>query len=131
MTYKCFWHGVLIAILSVALATPARADTLKQNADNIVIGTVAAIAAVVVLAVVIIHYSKKRTITGCVASGASGMSLTDEKDKQIYQLSGDTTGVKAGDRMTLQGKKMKSTGSDKTLVWEAKTVTKDFGVCTP
>jgi hypothetical protein len=33
--------------------------------------------------------------------------------------------------MKLQGRKVKSTVSDKTLVWEAKEVTNGFGVCQP
>ena len=59
------------------------------------------------------------------------MTVTDEKDKQTYALSGNTTAMKPGDRMKLQGKKVKSKGADKTLVWEAKGVAKDFGVCQP
>jgi hypothetical protein len=59
------------------------------------------------------------------------MTVTDEKDKQIYALSGNTTGIKPGDRMKLQGRKEKARGPDKMLVWEAKEVTKDFGVCQP
>jgi hypothetical protein len=90
---------------------------------------VGAIATVAVVTVMIIHYSKKSAITGYVNSGGNGMTLTDEKDKHIYALSGDTTGIKPGDRIALQGKKVKPKGPDKTLVWEAKKVTKDFGVC--
>ncbi len=59
------------------------------------------------------------------------MTVTDEKDKQIYTLSDNTSAVKPGDRMKLQGKKVKSKGSDKTLVWESKAVAKDFGFCHP
>jgi hypothetical protein len=124
--------GVLIIALGMALSTPARADSLKTTSEHIVIGIVAVAAAVaVVVTVVVIHYSKKRAITGCVNSGAHGMTVTDEKDKQIYALSGNTTSIKPGDRMKLQGRKVKPKGPDKTLVWEAKEVTKDFGVCQP
>jgi hypothetical protein len=124
--------GVLIIALGVALSTPAQADSLKTTGEHIVIGIVAVTAAVaVVVTVVVIHYSKKRAITGCVNSVANGMTVTDEKDKQIYALSGSTTGIKPGDRMKLQGRKVKPKGPDKTLVWEAKEVTKDFGVCQP
>ncbi len=59
------------------------------------------------------------------------MSVTDEKDKRIYALSGNTAGIKPGDRITLQGKKVKPKGTNKTLLWEAKKVTKDFGACQP
>ena len=136
MTQKTLWRGVLIIVLCVALATPPRAQasggSFTDLSRNIVIAIVATTAAVaVVVSVVVIHYSKKRTITGCFNSAGSGMTVTDEKDKQIYALSGNTAGIKPGDRMKLQGKKVKSKGADKTLVWEAKAVTKDFGVCQP
>jgi hypothetical protein len=125
------WRWVLIVALTALLITPARADKLQTEGEEIVIGIVAVSAALVVGTILIIHYSKKRSITGCVASGENGMTLADEKDKQIYALSGDTVGVKSGDRMRLRGKKVKPKGSDKTLVWETKDVSRDFGLCQP
>jgi hypothetical protein len=84
-----------------------------------------------VAVVVIRKSSEKRTITGCVYPGQNGMSVTDDQDKRLYALSGNTTGVKAGDRMTLQGKKIKPKDAGKALGWETKHVAKDFGVCQP
>jgi hypothetical protein len=43
-------------------------------------------------------------------------------------VSGDPVGVKPGERMTLEGKRKQS---GKTLVFEAHSVTKDFGACQP
>ena len=134
MPQKYLWRGILIVVLSVALATPARSQSggkIGPSNGTIVGAIVGVAAALVVVAVVAIHYSRKRAITGCVNSAGSGMTVTDEKDKQIYTLSGNTTSIKPGDRMKLQGKKVKSKDADKTLVWEAKAVTKDFGVCQP
>jgi len=125
------WRGVLIVAISVVLITPARADKLQTAGEEIVIGIVAVSAALVVATVLIIHYSKKRTITGCVSSGETGMTVTDEKDKQIYALSGNTVGIKPGDRMKLQGKKVKPKSPDKTLAWETREVNRDFGLCQP
>lgn len=124
---------VLIIALSFVLCVPAEAqNTGKIVSNGTIVGAIVGIvAAVAVIAIVTIHYSKKRTITGCVRSAANGMTVTDEKDKQIYVLSGDTTNIKPGDRMTLQGKKAKPKAADTTLVWEAKKVTKDLGVCRP
>lgn len=86
----------------------------------------------VIVAYVVIHESsKKRSITGCVTPAENGMSLTDEKDKRFYALSGNTTDVKPGDRMTLRGKKIKPKDAGKPAVWETKTMSKDFGVCQP
>jgi hypothetical protein len=122
----------LIVVLSLALAAPARANTsVKTAATEIVIGIVAATAAATVLVIVLIHKSKKTAITGCINSGENGMTITDEKDRQIYGLSGNTTGVKPGSRLKLQGKRVKSKGADKRILWEATAVTKDFGVCRP
>lgn len=135
MTLKYFLRGVLIVALSVALSTSAEAQTQqKGNLDftGYKVAIVVAVSAVVIVAVVLIHRSsKKKAITGCVNSGENGMSVTDEKDKRIYALSGNTEGIKPGDRITLQGKKLKPKGNDMTFVLEVNRVTKDFGVCQP
>jgi hypothetical protein len=131
MTLGDLGRGVLIVALSVVVVTPAQADKLQTEGEEIVIGIVAVSAALVVGTVLIIHYSKKRTITGCVSSGETGMTVTDEKDKQIYALSGNTVGIKPGDRMRLQGKKVTPKSPDKTLVWETREVNRDFGLCQP
>lgn len=132
MTRKSLWRGVLIVILSSALAAPARANTsLKTAATEIVIGIVAVAAAATVLVVVLIHKSKRTAITGCINSGANGMTITDEKDRQIYALSGNTMGIKPGTRLKLHGKRVKSKAADKRLVWETTAVTKEFGLCHP
>ena len=123
---------ILIITLSFVLCTPAKAQHSGKIVSN---GTIAGVivgvvAGVVVIAILAVHYSKKRTITGCVNPGGSGMTVIDEKDKRIYTLSGDTTGIKPGNRMRLEGKKAKST-APQPLKWEAKRVAKDFGVCRP
>jgi hypothetical protein len=85
-----------------------------------------------VIVVVVVHESRKRgTVTGCVAPGEMryGMSVTDERDKQVYVLSGNTEDIKPGDRVTLQGKKAKPTGANAPLYWEVNKETKDFGPC--
>jgi hypothetical protein len=124
------WRAVPIAVLSLALIAPARAESIQTAGRQIEVGIVVVSVAVGVLVTfLIVHYTHKKTaITGCVTSGAKGLSVTDEKDKRIYALSGDPVGVKPGDRMTLEGKRKQSA---KTLVFEAHSVTKDFGACQP
>ncbi len=130
MTRKFLLRAVLIAVLSVAIATPARADQLKTDATEIVIGIVAVTAVIVVVVTVLVlrHKPKKKAITGCVNSGANGMIVTNEKDKRDYALSGNMAAVKPGDRMTLEGKPR---DKGKTLVFEVQNVTRDFGACKP
>ena len=130
MTRKYFSCGILIVVLSVGLATPARADN-PEKVLIVIAATTAADAIVAVTLASVHHRRKKIVITGCVTSGEKGMTVTDEEDRKIYALSGDTTGVQQGDRMRLEGKKVKSKGSDKRLAWETRAVIKDFGVCRP
>jgi hypothetical protein len=130
MTQKRLWRCGLVVILSMALATPARAESLKTAAAEISIAiVVVGIAVGVGVTVLVMHYSRKRSVTGCVTLGTSGMMVTDEGDKRIYALAGSTGGITPGNRMKLQGKRVKS--ADKTRVWEASKVNKDFGVCPP
>jgi len=133
MKPKCPWCAVLIVVLCVALVTPAGAQSGGKIVSNgTIVGViVGVVAAVVVVALVAIHYSKKRTITGCVSSAGSRLTITAENDKQVYVLSGNTAGIKPGDRMRVQGKKVSSKSTSQTLVWEAKAVSQDFGVCQP
>jgi hypothetical protein len=123
-------RAVLIVALSVALAAPARAESIQTAGKQIEVGIVVVSVAVGVLVTfLILHYKGKRsTLTGCVTSGANGTTVTDEKDQRIYTLSGDPVGVKPGDRMTLVGKRKQS---GKTHVFEAYSVIKDFGACPP
>jgi hypothetical protein len=142
MTSK-YLSTILIAALSFALCMPAEAQkrNITQSSDkpiggvttgDVVAAVVVAAALVAVVAFVVIHEStKKRTITGCITSGASGLTLSDEKDGRVYALSGDTAGLTPGDRMRLRGRKVKSKRPDKTLVWNATRVAQDFGACQP
>ena len=126
-----FSRVVLIAVLSTALASNSRAETLKAAGDQIVAGIVVVSAGVAVgVTLLILHEKHKQSkITGCVSAGATGMDVTDESDKRIYSLAGDPPGAKPGERMTLEGKRRKYSG--KMPVFEARSVIKDFGACQP
>ena len=131
MTQRAAWRGVLIVVLSVGLAKPSEARGYPSG-GGIVAAIVAAASGVVIVAFVLIHESsKKRTITGCVESEGIEMTVTDEKDKRTYKLSGNIASIKPGDRMKLQGKKAKAKGDNKALIWETRAVAKDFGACHP
>jgi len=119
----------LIAVLCLTIATPGRTESITTARNQLIAGIVVVGAGLTVLAILVIHHKHKPTaITGCVRSGASGMSLTNEKDRRTYALSGNPAGLKPGDRMTLEGKP-KKTGE--APVFEAQKVAKDFGACQP
>lgn len=132
MTSRSLWSTVLIIALSLVLIAPPCVSA-SQIGGGPYTGAIAgaAVGAATVIIVVVYYSTKKRSITGCVGSAGGGMSLTNEKDKRVYVLSGNTVGIKPGDRMKLQGKKVKSAGLEKTVGWAATKVAKDYGVCQP
>ena len=99
-----YLSAALIFTLSFILGAPANAQTSSGTiggvTTGVIVGAVVGVAVgVTVVVIVAIHYSKKRSITGCVNSQGSGMTVTDEKDNRIYPLSGNTVGITPGDRM--------------------------------
>jgi hypothetical protein len=131
MPIRSILSVVLVVALTVSFATPARAESLQTAGKQIVAGIVIVSVAVGAgIALLIVHEKRKKSaITGCVISGASGLSVTDEKDKRTYALTGNPAGVKPGDRMALEGRRRK--GNADTLVFEAHSVIRDFGACQP
>ncbi len=136
MTLK-YLSPVLIIALSFVLSSPVEAQgsggfpgQIGPNKEAIVGIVVGVVAAVAVVAIVAIHYSKKRTITGCVTPAQNGMIVNDEQDKRVYTLSGDTVGVKPNERMTFQGRKIKPNAGN-PLGWEITKIRNDYGVCQP
>ena len=129
MTRNFLCSVLLIVALTVGLAAPARAETFETLGHQVIAGIVVVSVAIAVTVTLLILHHKHRevSITGCVSSGPNGMSLTDEKDKRNYTLTGATAGVKAGDRMALAGHKRN--GNGQAFVFETLRVTGDFGAC--
>src|SRR6266849_1568213 len=122
--------------LCLLLAIPA-SPQIGGNLGNIgpskgeIIGIIVGVAAVLTgVGFLIYHETHKHpSITGCVAPGADGLTLKNEKDKRVYALSGDSAVTRAGERVTLKGKRVKWS-SGKTS-FQVEKVTKDFGACNP
>jgi hypothetical protein len=95
-----------------------------------IVGVVAGIAALGAAVGIGVYFAVKHShrVTGCALSGADGMTLTSESDKQTYILVGEVAGIKSGDRVRVSGKKSKqqSAGTRHFLVEKAP---KDLGSC--
>jgi hypothetical protein len=134
--------GLLILALVSVLCIPAGAQAPigtippAPHFGGVSSGEIAGIVAgvvvpVVVIAVVLFHRSSKsRTITGCIVAAQSSFTVANEKDRRVYALSGNIAGVKPGERMRLQGRKIDSSGSN-PLGWEVSQIQKDYGACQP
>lgn len=96
-----------------------------------VVGIIIGVAAVITVSIILIHHEthKHPSITGCVASGADGLTLQNEKDKKVYALSGDVAVLGVGERGTLKGKKVK--GPNGRASFQVEKLTKDYGKCNP
>jgi hypothetical protein len=66
---------------------------------------------------------KVASITGCVSTRAEGLILVADKDQREYGLSGNTSAVKPGDRITVEGR------LEAAHVFAVRDLTKDLGVC--
>jgi hypothetical protein len=124
----------------VLLAVPAFPQTGIGNLGDLSgIGPskaeiVAMIAGVVVVLVgvgfLVYHETHKHpSITGCIVPGADGLTLQNEKDKKTYALSGDSATFKAGERVTIKGKKVKDSSGKPSF--RVEKLSKDLGSCTP
>lgn len=113
--------------LGLALNTaPARADSLKTMGDEIIIGGVAVVAAIGVGVFFAFHHGT--SIKGCAANGPSGLEIRSENGASVYQLSGATAEVRAGDLVRLKGKRKHAQEGDVPL-FVVSRLAKDYGTC--
>lgn len=114
---------VVLAMLALP-ARPARADTLKTDAELVIVAIVAVTAAITVAIVLAVKHHP--SVTGCVSQGPGGLTLVSEGDQTSLLLAGDTNGITPGDRIKVQGKKNGPAGNRRFVVDKVK---KDFGAC--
>jgi hypothetical protein len=69
----------------------------------------------------------KAYITGCTQSADGASSLTDDQDGHTYALVDESSEVKAGKRVKLQGKKKKDKQGKRSF--RVMKIKKDYGPC--
>ena len=98
----------LILLMCASLlptATPAKADSLKTDAELIIAGVALAGAAIGVG--IYYAFNHAHSIKGCAASGVNGLELKGEGDSQTFLLVGVTSEIKQGDRVRVKVKHKK------------------------
>ncbi len=118
--------------LCLLLALPAFPQTglggIGPSKGQIIAAIAGAAAVLTGLGFLIYHETHKHpSITGCAASSPDGLTLQNEKDKKVYALSGDSFALKAGERVTVKGKKVKD--SSGKFSFQVEKLTKDYGSC--
>ena len=120
-------------VLCLALAIPSSSQSfgnIGPSKGEVIAAAIGVGAVIGVVVYVVYHETHKHpTITGCVGSGAGGKTLTAQKNKRVYALSGDLSAVKDGEEVAVKGKKSKGAGGE--LLFRVERVSKDLGVCQP
>ena len=119
---------VVICACFLPLNSTARADQLQTDANWIIAGVAATGAAVGIGIYYAVHHAA--SIKGCVTSGANGLELQNEGDRQMYQLLGMTADVKPGNRVRVTGKRKKApSGAAGNTSFLVEKLSKDYGAC--
>ena len=136
LAWRTGLRGLVVIVLCVALAVPALPQSLCCSGNigpskGEVIGIIAGAAAAIGVGGYLIYRAshKYALIQGCVTSGQNGLSLQNEKDKKTYALSGDSSALRAGQRLVVRGKKQKD--SSGKVAFQVQKVQKDLGECLP
>jgi hypothetical protein len=117
--------ALLLCVSLLLIPKPARADTLKTDATEIIV----AIVAVGVAIGVGVYFILRRppSLHGCVTSAPNSLTLLNEADRQTYDLVGDTSAVKDGQIVKVSGKKKKDSSGKQYFLVEK--LSKDYGPC--
>ncbi len=121
----------LIVCLLLALPSfPQSGGSIGPSKGEIIGGIAGGAVVLGGIGYLIYHETHKHpTITGCIASGPDGLSLTGQKDKKVYALSGNLAALKTGEQFAIKGKKRKdSTGK---RIFQVEQVAGDLGACQP
>lgn len=92
-----------LAVLAVpqakagTIAPPPASGLSGAEIAGITIGSIAFAAGVTYL---FLHY---HGVSGCLVSTPGGLALQNKHGKQTYSLTGNTSGLKAGERVRVQG----------------------------
>lgn len=119
---------VAAILLLAALSRSASAQTpqLKYPSyKGAVIGAAVGVGAVT--GVVLYLALHKTYITGCTQSANDASSMTDEQDRRNYTLVNEGSGLKAGERVKLQGKKKKDKQGNRSF--RVTKIKHDYGPC--
>jgi hypothetical protein len=128
---------VSMIVLTTLLLSGATSQGCNSSNDSIgpskgeVVGAAVAVVAVVAIGTVVLVevHKSHHTIKGCVSAGPNGLQVEDMDNHKIYDVTGVTANVKAGDQVRLHGNKQKKTKGATTQTFTIEKLNKDFGPC--
>lgn len=125
-------RALIIALVTMlCLAAPPRAASSIPSSGQVglIVAGIAATGAGIGIVIFIVVNHSRHTLTGCVSSGQTGMVL-QTSDNQTFLLRGDSSSLKAGDRVKLHGSRVKPSGDGTTgKAFMVEKLQKDYGAC--
>ena len=121
--------ALIIAVLLACRPAEAQFTGPIGPSNGEVVGILIAMIAVTAAITVGVVYAIRHqpSLRGCAISGPGGLTLENESDHQSFSLNGETTGIKPGDRVKVQGKKQKANGTVRGFT--VLKVKHDYGAC--
>ena len=115
-----------IALVLLPFSRPAAANSICGGCAAAIVGVAVGVGAAVGVGIYLIHRDHT-SLTGCVRQTDKGLSLT-AKDGNNYELVNPSSEVRAGERLSLRGHKIKGTSG---RAFRVDHVGRDYGACAP
>lgn len=123
--------AALAALLCTGASSPSGCNSSQFNigpSKGEVVGAVAGVSAVAVVAVLVAENHSRHTLKGCLVSGQNGLEL--RTSDQRYQLAGDVLKLNPGDRVRVHGSHLKKTAEPAGQnVFTVESLQKNYGPC--
>ncbi len=115
-----------ITLVLLPFSRPAAANSICGGCEAAIVGVAVGVGAAVGVGIYLIHRSHT-SLTGCVRQTDNGLSLT-AKDGNNYELVNASSEVRARERLSLRGHKIKGTSG---RAFRVDHVARDYGACAP
>jgi hypothetical protein len=119
-------------VVAASLAVVCSGTTACTKTEvGLSIGAIAAVVVGVTVGVTLAVQHSHHTLQGCIVTGVDGMELR-LSDGKTYALKGELTSIKAGDKLSVHGSKLKKGSGGAAAgepVFVVEKVNKDYGAC--
>ncbi len=114
------------ALVLLSFSRPAAANSICSGCEAAIIGVAVGVGAAIGVGIYLVHRGHT-SLTGCVQQSDNRFSLT-AKDGKSYELVNAPADVKARERVSLRGHKIKGSSG---AAFRVDRVSHDYGTCAP
>jgi hypothetical protein len=115
-----------LALVLLPFSRSAAANSICGGCEAAIVGVAVGVGAAVGVGIYLIHRGHT-SLTGCVRQTDNGLSVT-AKDGNNYELVNGSSEVRARERLSLRGHKIKGTSGP---AFRVDHIARDYGACAP